>query len=307
MSRRWFGVPRWAWIAGLIGLIAFAAVYGPWNQPNARVRAVVNGLRTSSVYQEPGAPGLVNAARTRQVIGNRPIVVAIMNRDSLPAAGDHDPISSFCDQIAREVPADYIWVFGRDSKGGYTGNNCYGSDFPHPTKAGVSMDDFDLELNITAQLSAQYRVTDTDLTPQIEEFVLSFDAATGDDFGAVPTRGAVPDVLAVRQIVLACVGMVAGTVALFLLLRMLGLALRRRTAAAAARARRHTGLSTELNRIADAVINPRKPKDAKDAEHQADVAKRYVLALDELEHAHTDAELTKAANDIGALAEQVVG
>jgi hypothetical protein len=304
---RWFGIPRWVCVAGLIGLIAFAGVYGPWNQPSARVRAVVNGLRSTSVYQEPGAPGLVNAARARQVIGNRPIVVAIMNRSPLPATDDSDPISGFCDQIAREVPDDYIWVYGVNDSGDYTSNNCYGSDFPHPTKAGVSMDDFDLQVNITAQLSAQYRSTDTDMTPQIEEFVLSFDAEAGDDFGAVPTRGSVPDDLAVRQIVLACVGMVAGTVTLFLLLRALGVALRRRTASAAARTRRHAELSSELNRIADAVINPRKPKDVKDAERQADAAKRYVFALDKLEHAHTDADLTDAADDIDALAGQVVG
>jgi hypothetical protein len=304
-KHRWFGVPRWVWVAGLVGLIAFIGVYGPWNQPSARVRAVVNGLRSTSVYREPGAPNLVNTARARQVIGNRPIVVAILNRTPLPAAGDDDPISAVCDQIAREVSDDYVWVYGVDDKGDYTGNNCYGPDFPHPSKAGVSMDDFDLQVNITSQLSAQYRSTDTDLTPQIEEFVLSFDAEAGDDFGAVPTRGSVPDVLAVRQIVLACFGMVAGTVALFLLLRALGLALRRRTAVAAARSRRRAELSSELNRIADTVINPRKPRDAKDAERQADAAKRYVFALDKLEHAHTDADLTDAATDIGSLAEHV--
>jgi hypothetical protein len=296
---------RWIYAAGLIGLIAFAGVFGPWNQPSARVRAVVSGLRSSAVYREPGEPGLVNAARARQIIGNRPIVIALMNRTPLPDSDDNDPISAVCDQIAREVPDDYVWVYGV-SDGDYTGNNCYGSDFPHPTKAGVSMNDFDLQVNITSQLSAQYRTTPTDLTPQIEEFVLSFDAEAGADFGAVPTRGSVPDSLAVEQIVLACIGMVAGTVALFLLLRFIGVALRRRTATAAARERRHAELSSELNRIADTVINPRKPKDATDAERQADAAKQYVFALDKLEHAHTDADLTEAADDIDSLAKQVV-
>jgi hypothetical protein len=298
-------VPRWIWFACVVGIIAFVAVYGPWAQPSAQVRTIVAGLRTSSVYVQAGAPSLIDPAHARQVIGNRPIVVVLLNRDPLPASGDSDPRETLCQQIAKEVTNDYIWVYGADKSGKYKGNNCYGTNFPQPTKPGVSMDDFDTTLNIAAQLSAQFRTSDTNLNPEIEEFVLTFDSTAADDYGAVPTRGAIPDTLAVRQIVLACVGMIAGTVTLFLLLRTLGTALRRRGAAGVARARRRAALTAELNRVADAVINPRPTTSRADAERQAEAAKQYVLALDELEHAHTDAELTKAESEIKVLTEAV--
>lgn len=300
---RWFGVPRWAWLGGLAGLIAFAAVYGPWSQPSPQVRAIVAGLRSSSVYMAPGAPGVVDPARVRQVIGDRPIVVAILDRTPLPPnSKGTDPRLVLCDQIAGQVSNDYVWVYAADDKGRYRGNDCYGPNFPHPTKAGVGMDDFDLSLNIEAQLSAQFRTSDTNLTPEIEEFVLAFDADTTADYGAVPTRSALPDELAGQQIVLACAGMVFGAAALFLLLRHGGLALRRRMAGHAALRHRHLALTARLNEIADAVINPGRPADARDAERQADVAKRYVLALDQVEHARTGAELTSAEAEIASLA-----
>lgn len=308
IARRWFGIPRWIVLATAAGLVVFAAVYGPWTQPSAQVRTIVTGLRSSSVYQAPGAPGLVNAARARQVIGNRPIVAVILDRTPLPPAkGTDDPRMALCERIAEVLPTDYVWVYGADGSGKYKGNNCYGPDFPHPTKPGVGMDDFDLMVNTEAGWSAQFRMTDTDLTPQLEEFVLTFDEWAGKDYGAVPTRGPEPDTLATQQIVLAGAGMVAAMVTLFLLLRFGGLALHRRTARAAARRERHAELSERLSRIADAVINPREHADPDDARRQADVAKRYVLALDQLEHAHTDDELAKAGATIGKLAKDVAG
>jgi hypothetical protein len=305
-ARRWFGVPRWIWLAGVVGLLVFVAVYGPWSQPSARVATIVDGLRTSSVYRQPGAPDLVNPARVRQVIGDRPIVVAILDRTPLPAGSDSDdPREALCQQVAKQITNDYIWIYGADSTGKYSGNDCYGSDFPTPTAKGVDMFDFDAGVNISAQLSAQFRTSPTNLTPELEEFVLSFDAETAKDYGAVPTRGAIPDALATRQLTLAALGLVAGTVTLFLLLRLLGLAIRGRSGAAAARATRHAELSTRLNEVADAVINPRPHATAEQAAHQATVAKRYVLALDQLDHAHTDDELGTAAHEIDALVRQV--
>lgn len=306
--KRWFGIPRWVVFAVVIGLAGFVAVYGPWAQPSAQVRTIVDGLRASSVYEAPGAPGLMNAARARQVIGNRPIVMAILDRTPLPGSAQHsDPRMELCDALADQLPTDYIWVYAADGTGKYAGNDCYGADFPHPTKPGVSVDSFDIELNISAETSAKYRMTDTDLTPQIEEFVLSFDYVTGQDLGAVPTRSAVPDELAGQQIVLACAGMVAATIALFLLLRGGGVAFRRWRTRAAARQSRHRALSAQLNVIADAVINPSEPRSAEDAHRQADVAKRYVFALDKLEHAHNDHDLTEAEREITELVTEVRG
>jgi hypothetical protein len=303
---RWFGLPRWVVLAVLVGLAAFAAVYGPWAQPSAQVRTIVDGLRQSSVYQAPGAPGLMNAARARQVIGNRPIVMAILDRTPLPASDSSgDPREALCEQIAAQVPTDYVWVYAADSSGKYDGNDCYGPKFPQPTKPGMSMDDFDTALNIAAQLSAQYRVSDTDLTPEIEEFVLTFDTETAADYGAVPTRSAIPDELAGRQLVLACAGMVLGAVALFLLVRWAGVLAARRANRARSRRSRLAELTTQLNRVADAVINPPPATDAGQAARQAAVAKRYVLVLDQVEHAHTDAELAAAHSAISALSREV--
>jgi hypothetical protein len=295
---------RWVWLAGVVGLVAFAAVYGPWSQPSARVRTIVAGLRSSAVYQAPGAPNLMNAARARQVIGNRPIVLAILDRTPLPA-DDDEPRQALCQQIARQVPGDYVWVYAADGDGKYDGDNCYGPKFPRPTKAGISMDNFDLILNEDAQLSAQYRITDTDLTPQIEEFVLAFDNDAATDYGAIPTRSGVPDELAGRQIVLAGAAMVLGTVTLFLLLRFGAVALNRRSAGNTALRLRHIELNTQLNSVADAVTNPRPPRNAKDAQRQADVAKRYVLALDRLSGARTDQELSAVQRTITALTAEV--
>ena len=304
--KHWFGLPRWVVVAVVIGLVGFVAVYGPWAQPSAQVRTIVDGLRSSSVYEAPGAPGLVDAAHARAVIGNRPIVVALLDRTPLPPPTTaSEPRIQLCQQLAEQLPTDYIWVYGQDGKGRYGGNNCYGGEFPKPTKAGVTMDDFDIELNVGASASAQYRMTDTNLTPQIEEFVLSFDAVATTDLGAVPTRSAVPDELATQQVVLACAGMVVGTVTLFLVLRLGAVALRRWRTQAAARKSRHRALSAQLNLIADAVIHPSPPRDADDAHRQEDVAKRYVFALDKVEHAHSEEELAEAERDVASLVEEV--
>lgn len=304
---RWLGVPRSLWLCGLVaGLIAFLAVFGPWAQPSARVRTIVDGFRTSSVYVQPGAPHLLDPARLRQVIGNRPIVVAILNRTPLPDGDDgSDPRETLCQQVAHQVLDDYIWVYAQDSDGEYKGNNCWGDDFPTPTKPGETMDGFDTVLNISAQTAAQFRTTDTDETPQIEEFVLAFDATAGEDYGAVPTRGPVPDHLAARQIALACIAMIAGMCALFALLRLAAVLLRRRAAATAALRRRRAAAAAELSKVADAVVHARPAADPADARHQADTARKYVLALDALEHAHTETELADAERDITALAGQV--
>jgi hypothetical protein len=302
--KRWFGLPRWIVAAAVIGLVGFGAVYGPWAQPSAQVRTIVDGLRGSSVYEAPGAPGVVNAARARAVIGNRPIVMAVLGRSPLPSTSD-DPRKDLCEQLAEQLPTDYVWVYAQDSRGAYAGDDCYGDRFPRPTKAGVSMDDFDIELNIEAETSAQYRKTDQNLTPQIEEFVLSFDKVASDDLGAVPTRSSVPDALATRQIVLACMGMVAGTITLFLLLRVGSVWLSRWSAQARSRQSRHRALSAQLNLVADAVIHPATLRDAADARRQEAVASQYVLVLDKVEHARSESELAAAEREVAGLVKKV--
>jgi hypothetical protein len=302
---KWFGVPRWVFLAVVAGLAAFGAVYGPWSQPSAQVRSIVEGLRTSSVYEQPGSPGVVNAQRARQVIGDRAILMVLLDRTPLPASGD-DPRMALCHQISNAIPGDFIWVYGMDDTGVYKGNNCVGKDFPKPTKNGDAVSDFDLTVNIAAQLSAQYRTSAANLTPEIEEFVLTFDAEAAKSYGAIPTRSPIPDRLAGRQLVLACAGMVAGTVVVFFALRWAGLAFRRRRTGLAARRRRRSELDARLNRLADEVLHPTSPDSPADAERQAGAAKRYVLTLDLLEKADSKADFTAAEHEIAALEKELV-
>jgi hypothetical protein len=85
-----------------------------------------------------------------------------------------------------------------DGEGTYDGGNCVGDDFPESTKTAGQVGDFDLQVNIAAQLSALYRRSATDLIPELEEFVLTFDAEAAKSYGQIPPRGPVPDRLAVR-------------------------------------------------------------------------------------------------------------
>jgi hypothetical protein len=174
---KWFGWPRWLCLAVVAGLTGFGGVYGPWWQPSAQVQSIVEGLRAGSVYEAPNASGVVNAQRARQVIGDRAIVVVILDRQPLTGTGDHgDPWMTLCHQIAREITGSYIWVYATDGKGSYDGANCVCGDFPKSSKTTDQVSDFDLRVNIAAQLSARYRRSATDLTPELEEFVLTFDA-----------------------------------------------------------------------------------------------------------------------------------
>ncbi|GAA5168745.1 hypothetical protein [Amycolatopsis dongchuanensis] len=295
-------VPRWLVLGVAAGLAAFAALYGPWAQPSAQVRSIVEALRTSSVYEQPGAPGVVDARRARQVIGDRAILLVLLDRSPLSTSGDSkDPRMNLCHQLSEEIPDDYIWVYAQGDDGEYKGNNCVGDGFPAPNTG--TKDDFDLTLNIGAELSAQYRATDTDRTPELEEFVLAYDAATSKAHGEIPTRPAVPDRLAGRQLVLACAGLVVGSVLLFFLLRAAGLAWRRRRAGVAARRQRRLALDARLSRLADSVLHPAPAADQAEAERQAEAARRYVLSLDLLTNAESAEELAAAEAEITGLEE----
>lgn len=291
-------MPRWL-VAGIVGgLIAFGAVFGPWAQPSAQVKSIVEDLRGGSVYEAPGAPGIVDAQRARQVIGDRAILVVLLDRTPLTTSGDsRDPRMNLCHQLADVIQDDYIWVYAQGEDGAYKGNNCVGDDFPG---AG---DDLDITINIAAETSAQYRATDADRTPELEEFVLSYDAETSKSLGRIPTRPPIPDVLATRQIVLAGAGMVGGTVLVFFALRWAGVAYQRGRAGAAVRRRRRLALDARLSAVADAILHPAKPGTPAEAERQAGAAEKYVRALDLLTSAASDDELTRAESEITELEE----
>ena len=146
----------------------------------------------------------------------------------------------------------------------------------------------------------QYRVTEDDLYPQVEEFVFAFDEQAVQDYpGGVPTRAPVippppsPDTLQTWQIVLSLGGILLGTIALFVALRLVGQAVAKRSARDAETRNRGEATSARLNRLADTILHPPPPKDAADARRQADLAGRYVLVLGEFEAARTRARLAE--------------
>ncbi|ONI85991.1 hypothetical protein ALI144C_11980 [Actinosynnema sp. ALI-1.44] len=256
----------------LVGVIVCVALVRGQVTITDRVRAVVEGFRHSSVYVEPGAPPTVNADHVRQVLGDRPIVVAILSEEPMPPSGK--PLVTaglkLCDDIANLVPTNLVIVYGNEPGKGYKPAFCVGPKFTnedHPVNAS----NFDFVLIAKAETAWKYRASPADLTPQVEEYVLAYDAQAAKDYpDSVPRRGAVPDKLATGEIVLSLGGIVAACVAVFFLLHLAARAVGRRTP----RNRRQLATGARLSRIGEYVMSA----DPQGAE-QAEVARQYVLVL----------------------------
>lgn len=289
-------IPAWGY-AVLLGVVGFVAVFKPWQVPGQRASDAARGLRDDSVYVAADAPGLVDPERAREVIGDRAIVVAIFDDGSLTEyAGEDRPSTALCEDVARLVPTNLVIVFASDEDGQYGSAYCDGPAFPGPTRGDASAEDFSFGVLVAAELSWQYRVTDTDLTAEIEEYVLTFDAEAAQAYGEIPRRGPVGDAMSLGRLLLAGAGMVSGTVVLFLLLRGAALALRggsltRRRHDLTARRR---AADARLNRLADRVLQPRDQPDA-------EAAKEYVLALHAFREATDDQRLSEVESRIAAL------
>lgn len=264
-------MPRWVVVGFVVGVLVCVKVYV--NQPKVSpdVRAVVEGFRHGSVYVEPGAPPVVNPDRVRQVIGDRPIVVAILADRPLPPSNSKlvGPRQKFCGDVADQVPTNEVIVFGRD-RNGYNTAFCTGPDFSNPDNP-VKESDFDFPLIAAAETAWKYRLTGSDLTPKVEEYVLAFDAQVKDDkVATTPRRGAVPDKLATGEVVLSLGGIVAATIALFFLLSLLARFFGRER-----KSRLHRlELSARLSRIGEHVLVA-DPQD----KDQEEISRKYVLAL----------------------------
>lgn len=287
--RRWFGIPRGLCLALIVGLIIALVLYWPVLFPSARTRAAVEGLRTSSVYVEPGAPGLVDPDRARQVLGDRPIVMAIFNEEPLPDSGHiNGPDYEMCEDIARLVPTNLVVVFAVDEDGEYGSSYCDGSAFPKPPDEEF----FSLNVIVAAETAWTYRVSEDNLTPEIEEYALAFDVEATEQFpNGIPRRGAVPDLLARWQVWLSMAGVVAATVAVFLLLRLAGWAVRQRGRARAELDHRRAAVSARLSKLADHVTHTEPPDDHAGADRLASVAKRYLKLLNRFEGSRGAADL----------------
>jgi hypothetical protein len=315
---QWFGVPRWLVVA--IG-VALLLAYGTFGRSvdeqapvSAQVRTIVDGLRTTSVHEAPGAPGKIDAARARQLIGDRPIVLVLLGTEALPPSDDSFTQASYemCDQIAAVVTTSLVILYATEEDGEYGPSYCVGPEFSNPQNP-VNAENYDFPLIGRAEVAWQYRVTEDDLFPQVEEFVFAFDEQAAQDYpNGVPRRAPVtpspptPDTLQTWQIVLSLAGILAGTIALFVGLRLVGRLAARRGARDAETRHRTEATSARLNKLADVVLHPPPPRDAADARRQADLAGEYVLVLGQFEAATTRAGLAEVTERLAELEKEAV-
>ncbi|TCO65535.1 hypothetical protein [Actinocrispum wychmicini] len=275
MNKRLLGVPVWVVFGLVVGALVGVAVYQKQPKVSSDVRAVVEGFRHGSVYVERGAPPVVNPDRVRQVIGDRPIVVAILADRPLPPGR---PLvrsrQKFCGDVAVQVPTNEVIIFGTDEKDGYGSAFCTGKQFSNPDNP-VKAGNFDFPLIAAAETAWKYRISATDLTPQVEEYVLAFDAQVSQDkVATAPRRGAVPDKLAAGDVVLSLGGIVAASVALFFLFSVVGWFFGRERRGNV----RRLALDARLSKVGDYVLRADPQQDK-----QAEVSREYVLVLRALE------------------------
>ena len=133
---------------------------------------------------------------------------------------------------------------------------------------------------------------------QVEEFVFAFDEQAAQDYpGGTPRRAVVvppppsPNALQTWQVVLSLAGILLGTIAVFVALRLVGTIVARRAVQGADLRNRSEAASARLTRLADVVLHPPRPETAADARRQADLAGAYVRVLGEFEAAKTPAML----------------
>jgi hypothetical protein len=319
--------PVWLVIAIAIG-VGLLAVYDGYrddredpNLVSPRVTKIVEGLRTTSVYAEPGNPGKIDVEFARELIGDRPIVVAVLDDTPLPGSDEPraDPAQDLCREVADEVATSLVILFADnpedptphdlhgpdDPDERYDPSFCTGPQFSNPRNP-VDADEFGIGL--IAEVSWQYQITDENLTPIVSEYVYAFDAKAAEVYpDGVPRRAVVPpepptpDKVQAGQIVLSYGGILAATAAVFLLLRLGGRAALRRRALTANTEHLRTAARARLNRLADRVLHPEPAADAESARRQAETARRYVLLLADYERADTKADLDRLERELTSL------
>jgi hypothetical protein len=310
-AKRWLGLPRWLVVAVALGAVVCFLVFGAASPPppvSAQARKVVEGLRTTSVYEEPGGPGIVDARRARDLIGDRAIVLVLL-ADAIRDDPTYrtDPRADRCAEIAGLVATSVVILYAYDDEGTYDAEYCVGPEFANADNP-VDPEDYVVGVVGGVNLGTHFRVTETDRFAEVEEYVYTFDHYTmRDSPNGVPRRGVVvpppptPDALQAWQVALALGGILAGTVALFVLLRAAGAFAGRRGTAAAASRTRSEKVNARLNRLADTVLHPGLPRNADAARRQADLAERYVLLLGAVESARTPAQLAEVERELTEL------
>lgn len=315
-SPRWFGIPRWLAVSGLVGLALCYLSFGR-DRPEPevlsdRARTIIEGLQDSSVYVEPDAPGKVDAELTKRLVGDRPIVVAILDERPVPVIDQSSADIGLsqryelCDEVAGELSTNLVIIFGADEES-YDSNICIGDEFSNATNP-VDAGNFDLGLIVAAETAWKYRVTEDDLTPVVEEFVYAFDAQAAEDYpNGTPRRAVIqppppaPSPLQTWQIVLSLAGIMLATVVVFLLLRLLGKVLRQRMGNTAAIEHRKLAASTRLSELAGRMLHAGRPRDAEQATRQARAARQYVHLLHRFDGADSADELAVVERELREL------
>ncbi|ASO22009.1 hypothetical protein FHR81_004983 [Actinoalloteichus hoggarensis] len=276
-------IPWWLRFGLLVGLALVAwQQFDHWTTPEALRRASAQLGGTAAVV-DPAEPGVLDVDRVRQVVGDRPILVAVLPEDTA------ENTYALCVEVVDRHPANLALVYQGTSGPAV----CRGTAFPEPTTEGLSARDWLETLIVYARRSSEFRVDldARDRTPQIEEFVLAFDAAVAKHYAdGVERRVATPAPAQWWLVALGSAGLVLGVVAGFAILRLLGGRLA--SIASARRELRGTRMRqrTRLARLADLVsAEPPRPS-ASAAERRAEVAADYVRTLGRFESASTAAD-----------------
>ena len=195
MAKRWLGVPRWLYAAVALGVAVCFLVFGAAKPPESvpdEVSEVVAGLRDTSVYEEPGAPGIIDAALARDLIGDRAIVLVLLPgeiRDDRTARTD--PRAERCAAIADLVATSVVILYAFDDDGDYAAEYCVGPEFVNDDNP-VEEEDYVSGVGGAVNLGTHFRVTDTYRFAEVEEYVYAFDQYTmRDSPNGVPRRGVV--------------------------------------------------------------------------------------------------------------------
>jgi hypothetical protein len=257
-------------------------------------RAAVDGLRDASVYVEPGAPTVLDTERTRRLVGDRPILVAVLRDDVRHGRAEaEDPRFSLCYDLTQRFGTDILIVFA-PGPNGYGAELCTGDWFPG------DHDGYGLELRQDVIDAVRYLVDRNDQGRMVDEVVHAFDTRSAADFGDRRLRRAMnaPDDWSTSPVgnvlvLSAAVFSALGTMLVFLLVRYFGTRAAHRTGESARARTRRAEVNVRLNRIADTILHPEPTRDANHARHQADAATRYLHTLHDFENARTDVALSE--------------
>jgi len=291
-------IPVWARMAILVALAFFAyQQYGYWSIP-ATGRAAGAGLRASAAYADPTEPDVIDLARARQVIGDRPILMAV-----LPAGYPKRELAA-CEDVAKQHPKNLVLAY----KGAQTPTLCAGSGFPGPTTKGLGIDAWVFRVALETQFASRYRVADDahQRTAEVEEFVLAFDAQVQEDYAdGVPNREADPDPVVWWRVMLELAVLIVLVVSLFAGIRIAAQRIIRiRSESAALRARR-LDQQQQLSEAASEIMVFDPDEAPAKARLRASVAGQYLHTLTAFEAARTREDLDAAQVGCTALATSV--